>query len=208
MLIGRDQEMARIEQLLDAARAGRSGALLIRGEPGIGKTSLLLDARTKAEDLRVLVARGIEAESELPFSGLADLVGPLLDLRERLPSAQSMALGQALALEAGGTPARFAVPAALLGLLATAAEEGPVLVLADDLQWLDAPTVEAIVFTARRLRDEGIAMLLGARTGTGHEVDASGLEELCPGPLDPDAAIELLRREHGTRLRGSVAGEL
>jgi DNA-binding CsgD family transcriptional regulator len=208
MLIGREQEVARIEKLLDDARAGRSGALLVRGEPGIGKTSLLLHARAAASDMRVLVARGIQAESELPFSGLADLAGPLLDLRERLPSAQSMALGQALALEDGGTPARFAVPAALLGLLATAAEEGPVLVLADDLQWLDAPTVEAIVFTARRLRDEGIAMILGARTGTGIEVDASGLEELCPGPLDPDAAIELLRREHGTRLRGSVAGEL
>ena len=199
----------RIERLLGDARAGRSGALLVRGEPGIGKTSLLLHGReAAAPDMRVLVARGIEAESELPFSGLADLAGPLLDLRDRLPAAQALALGQALALEDGGTPARFAVPAALLGLLAAAAEDGPLLVLADDLQWLDAPTVEAIVFTARRLRDEGIAMLLGARTGTGNEIDASGLELLCPDPLDEAAAIELLRREHGGRLRGSVAGEL
>src|SRR5687768_3534868 len=129
MLIGREQEVARIERLLDAARAGRSDALLIRGEPGIGKTALLLHARAQAEDLQVLVARGIQAESELPFSGLADLAGPLLHLRERLPAAQAMALGQALALEDGGTPARFAVPAALLGLLAAAAEDGPVLVL-------------------------------------------------------------------------------
>jgi hypothetical protein len=135
-------------------------------------------------------ARGIETESEIPFAGLWDLLSPLLDLRDRCPAAQATALGQALALEASGTPARFAVPAALLGLLSAAAEDGPLLCLVDDVQWLDAPSVEAIVFAARRLQNEGIAMLLAARdavaggTGAGRQVDAAGVERLALGALD------------------------
>jgi predicted ATPase len=164
VLIGRQADVEQVARLLTEAREGRSGSLLLRGDPGIGKTALLEHAVELAgEDMTVVVARGIESESELPYSGLADLVAPLLDLRERLPPAQSLALGQALALEEGGTPPRFAVPAALLGLLGTAAEDRPVLAIVDDAQWIDAPSIEAIVFVARRLRDEGVAMLLATR---------------------------------------------
>ena len=167
MLIGRETDVEQVATLLSEAREGRSGSLLLRGDPGIGKTALLEHAVEIGShpplDMTIVIARGIESESELPYAGLADLVDPLLDLRERLPPAQSLALGQALALEEGGTPPRFAVPAALLGLLGTAAEDRPVLALIDDAQWIDAPSIEAIVFVARRLRDEGVAMLLATR---------------------------------------------
>jgi DNA-binding NarL/FixJ family response regulator len=209
VLIGRDRDVERVESLVAQAREGGSGALVIRGEPGIGKTALLEHARETAHDMTVLVARGIEAESELAFSGLADLVGPLLHLRAQLPPVQALALGQALALEDAGTPPRFAVPAALLGLLGTAAEERPVLVLVDDAQWLDAPSVEAVVFAARRLRDEGVALLLTIRDATpGLEVDTSGLDVLRPEPLDAGQAAELLRQAHGDRVRGTVAADV
>jgi DNA-binding CsgD family transcriptional regulator len=209
VLVGREGETSRIERLIADARAGRSAALVIRGEPGIGKTTLLEHARTAAgEDITILSARGIEAESELPYLGLGDLIGPVLDRRERLPDAQSLALGQALALEEGGTPARFAVPAALLGLLGAVAEEGPLLCLVDDAQWLDAPSLEAMVFAGRRLRDEGVAMILTVREGAGLDVDVRGLEEIRPEPLAPRDAGELVRLAHGSRVRAAVVGEL
>ncbi|HEX8086800.1 MAG TPA: AAA family ATPase [Solirubrobacteraceae bacterium] len=208
MLIGRQAEVERIERLVADAREGRGGAVLIRGEAGIGKTSLLDHARGLAGVDLVLGARGIETEAEIPYAGLWDLLGPVLDLRDRLPEAQATALGQALALGPEGTPARFAVPAAVLGLLSVATEERAALCLVDDVQWLDAPSVEAIVFAARRLGGESVAMLLAAREGAGRKVDTTGVEEVKLGPLAPPASAELLRREHGDRLSWAVAGEL
>ena len=165
VLIGRKVECERIERLVAEARDGRGGAVLLRGEAGIGKTSLLEHARGLAGEDLVLAARGIETEAEIPYAGLWDLLGPVLDLSERLPEAQATALGQALALGPEGTPARFAVPAAVLGLLSVATEERAAICLIDDVQWLDAPSVEAIVFAARRLGGESVAMLLAAREG-------------------------------------------
>ncbi|HEV2815155.1 MAG TPA: AAA family ATPase, partial [Solirubrobacteraceae bacterium] len=208
MLIGRQVECERIERLVAEAREGRGGALLIRGEAGIGKTSLLGHAQGLAGEDLVLSARGIETEAEIPYTGLWDLLGPILELRDRLPEAQANALGQALALGPEGTPARFAVPAAVLGLLSVATEERAALCLIDDLQWIDAPSVEAIVFAARRLGGESVAMLLAAREGTGRRVDTTGVEEIGLGPLAPASSAELLRREHGDRLSWAVAGEL
>ena len=208
MLIGRQGEIERIERLLADAREGRGGALLLRGEAGIGKTSLLSLAKDLAGDELCLVARGTETEAEIPYAGLWDLLGPILELRERLPDAQATALGQALALGPEGTPARFAVPAAVLGLLSAATEDRAAILLVDDVQWLDAPSIEAIVFAARRLGGESVAMLLAAREGTGRRVDTTGVEELALGPLAPVASAELLRREHGDRLSWAVAGEL
>ena len=208
MLIGRDRERERIERLIADAREGRSGALLVHGDPGMGKTALLEHARDQAADLRVLTARGLESESEIPFAGMWDLLSPLLDLRDRLPPAQASALGQALALEASGTPARFAVPAAVLGLLSVAADERPVLCLVDDLQWLDAPSVEATVFAARRLHRDGVAMILAARSEGAADIDAAGIERLDLGALDDAAAGWLLRSVHGGAVAGAVAAEL
>jgi short-subunit dehydrogenase/DNA-binding CsgD family transcriptional regulator len=208
VLIGRQSEIERIERLVAGARAGRGGAILVRGEAGIGKTSLLAHARELAARDLVLEARGIETEAEIPYAGLWDLLGPILDLRDRLPEAQAIALGQALALGPEGTPARFAVPAAVLGLLSAATEERAAVCLVDDVQWLDAPSTEAIVFAARRLGGESVAMLLAAREGAGRRVDTTGIDEIDLGPLAPASAAELLRREHGERLSWAVAGEL
>ena len=208
MLIGRQAELERVERLVAEAREGRGGAVLIRGEAGIGKTTLLAHARDLARADLVLSARGIETEAEIPYAGLWDLLGPVLDLRDRLPEAQATALGQALALGPEGTPARFAVPAAVLGLLSVATEERAAVCLVDDVQWLDAPSIEAIVFAARRLGGESVAMLLAAREGAGRRVDTTGVEEIMVGPLAPAASAELLRREHGDRLSWAVAGEL
>ena len=227
MLIGRDAECARIEGLVTQAAQGGSGALLLHGEAGIGKTALLQFARERAEasGMRVLTARGIETEADLAYHGLYDLLGPLLAegeggrggggaadpmevLRARLPGAQATALGQALALGPEGTPARFAVPAAVLGLLGAAAEDGAVLCVVDDVQWIDAPSVEALQFAARRLGDDGVAILFAERDGAGRNVDASGFGALKVEPLPTSAAGELLRTVHGERLAGTVASEL
>ncbi len=136
-LIGRSEEQGRLDALLDAARTGRSGGLVIRGEPGVGKTSLLDDAVAKAGDFRVLRTLGMETESDLAFSGLLELLRPVLDRSAQLPGVQAAALEAALG--GGGEVDRFAVYAATLGILAAVAEERPLLCVMDDAQWVDPP---------------------------------------------------------------------
>ena len=153
--------------MLQDARAGRSGALLLHGEAGIGKTALMRWAIGQATGMRVLRARGIETESDIPFAGLAELVTPLLDRLDDIPEVQARALRGALALGPATPHDRFTVPAGLLSLLAVAAEEQPVLVSIDDAQWLDEPSLEAFLFAGRRLGAEGVAMLGSLRDGTG-----------------------------------------
>src|SRR3954470_2914878 len=159
MFVGRERERARIDRLLEEARAGRSGALLLHGEAGIGKTALMRWAIGRATGLRVLRARGIETESDIPFAGLAELVTPLLDRLDAVPEVQARALRGALALGPATPHDRFTVPAGLLSLLGAAAEEQPVLVAIDDAQWLDEPSMEAFLFAGRRLGAEGVARL-------------------------------------------------
>src|SRR4051812_39115474 len=142
-MVGRKDERPRLKALLDAAREGRSGALLLYGPPGIGKTELLRDAMEAAGDFRLLKARGMETESDIPFAGLAELAAPLMDLLDEIPEVQATALRGALALGSATPADRFTVPAALLSLLARVAEEQPVLAVVDDAQWLDYPSLEA-----------------------------------------------------------------
>src|SRR5215212_4598425 len=137
MLHGRNRELARIDELLQCARDGRSGTLVLTGEPGIGKTALLDEAIERAGDLRVLRASGYESERDLPFAALHTLLAPVLDIRERIPPVQARALGTALALEPPAPHDPFAVPAAVLSILSAAAEDQPLLAIVDDLQWLD-----------------------------------------------------------------------
>jgi DNA-binding CsgD family transcriptional regulator len=190
VLIGREVEQERAQRALQTAREGGSDALVVRGEPGIGKTALLREAIGAAEGMTVLRARGLEAESQLPFAGLAELCAPIVALRDRLPVAQSAALAGALQLEPAEPPARLAIGAALLGLLALAAEERPVLCVVDDLQWLDEPSLEALRFAVRRLGAEGVAVLLGQRTAHGDL--APGIEALELAPLGDEHARALL----------------
>lgn len=163
MLLDRDEERGRIDRLIDDALAGTSGTLLLRGEAGIGKSELLRYAVERARGMEVLQARGIESEIELPFSVLAQLLRPILSLLPRIPEPQAAALAGALALAPEASGDRFAVSAATLSLLAAAAEERPVLAVVDDAHWLDGSSRDALLFAARRLGAEGIAVLIAAR---------------------------------------------
>ena len=193
MLCGRDEERARVEALVAAARSSRSSALILRGPPGVGKTALLEDARERAADMQVLAARGVEAESELPFAGLHQLLRPALHLVERLPGPQAAALQGALGLAQRAGEDRFLISVACLTLLSELAERRPVLCLVDDAQWLDASSADALLFVARRLGAEGIVMLFAARDED-HRFEAREVPELELGGLDREAAAALIDR--------------
>ncbi|MFD3414447.1 ATP-binding protein [Streptomyces cyaneofuscatus] len=215
MLYGRSAEQARLARLLAEARAGRSGALLLRGEAGIGKTALLDwlagtaaahaeggtagggEARGDGEttgdgrELRVLRVTGVEPEADLAFGGLVQLLWPVQDRLNALPEPQADALRAILGTgrEQRG-PDRFLTGLAVLTVLADLAEDGPLLCLVDDAQWLDRATAEALLFAARRLAAEGVAIVLAGRDDDGFT--APGIPELTLPRLDFEDSSRLL----------------
>jgi DNA-binding CsgD family transcriptional regulator/tetratricopeptide (TPR) repeat protein len=208
VLYGRDRERAEIWALLEAARSSQSGALVIRGEAGIGKSSLLEDARDRATDMQVLHARGIDSESELPFAGLHQLLRPALQLVETLPEPQAAALNGALGLADRSGEDRFLISAACLTLLAELAERRPVLCLVDDAQWLDTASTDAFLFVARRLHAEGIVMLFAARDAEGRQWDSGALPVLRLSGLDAESAATVVARHAGTDIAPAVRDAL
>jgi len=168
---------------------GRSGALVVRGEAGAGKTALLRYAIESAAGLRVIRAVGVESEMELAFAALHQLCVPLLDHLEHLPGPQRDALGTAFALAEGPAPDRFLVGLAVLSLLSEAAGERPLLCVVDDAQWLDRASAQTLTFVARRLLAESVLMVFAAREPAG---DFRGLPELVVGGLRDADARELL----------------
>ena len=192
VLVGRERECAAIEGLLENAGTGESGTLVVRGEAGIGKTALLEYTAGRAGEMLVLRATGVEAESDLAFAGLYGLVRPILRFLPQLPERQSEALQGALGLGPSTGAERFLIAAALLSLLAAAADDRPVLCLVDDAQWLDSPSADALVFAARRLRAERVAVLFAARDGERQRFEAPTLQELVVGGLDHASAAALL----------------
>jgi AAA ATPase domain len=187
-LAGRGVEGARLDRLLADARAGRSAVLVLRGEPGIGKTAVLGYAAERAQGFRVVRAAGVESEMELPFAGLHQLCAPLLGDLGRLPPPQRDALGTAFGLSTGPQPDRFLVSLAVLSLLSNAAEERPLLCLIDDAQWLDRSSAQVLAFAGRRLQAESVVLLFAER-----ELDGlAGLPDLLLGGLPDDSARELL----------------
>jgi DNA-binding CsgD family transcriptional regulator len=208
MLIGRDHEVAAIASLLASARESRGGALVVRGEAGVGKTALLRDAEARAEGMRVLRAVGVDSEAELPFAGLHQVLTAGLDRLDRLPAPQAAALRGAFGLSAERVDDRFLISLGALGLLADIAEERPVLVVVDDAQWLDRPSAEALGFVARRIGAEPIAMLLAAREGDPRRLDAPGVDELHLVGLDRPSARALLDAAAGPALAPHVAEHL
>jgi DNA-binding CsgD family transcriptional regulator len=188
-LLGRRTECEVFERLIDAARSGRSAALALHGEPGIGKTALLEYAVAAAHDLRVVRVAGVESEMELAFAGLHQLCAPFLDRVDRLPGPQADALGAAFGLIAGSTADRFLIGLAVLSLLSEAAADRPLLSVVDDAQWLDQASSQTLGFVARRLLAESVAMVFATREPT---PDFSGLEQLALGGLPEREAQELL----------------
>src|SRR4051812_40572788 len=181
MLCGRRDERAVLDGLLDGARAGRSGVLILRGEAGIGKTALLEHAIGSASDVTLLRAAGVESEMELAFAALHQLCAPLAGFVDRLPGPQRNALEITFGVSAGAAPDRFLVDLATLSLFSDAAHERPLLCVVDDAQWLDRASAQALGFVARRLLAEPVALLFAAREPT----DASaGLPELLIEGLD------------------------
>jgi len=197
-LIGRAAELARIEELLDEAVAGRSGALVLLGDAGIGKTALCEAAAdaARARAMTVLRACAVEAESELAFAGLAELLLPVADAVAALPSPHGEALAAAVgnaALPAGPQPP-FAVAVALLRLVETLSAAAPdgTLLLLDDVHWLDDASLDAVAFAVRRLHAEGVAVLLAARPDPDRGLRTRGLPLLDLGPLADEEAGALL----------------
>lgn len=205
MLLGRDPECARLDALVTRVRAGRSAALVVTGEAGAGKTSLLEYAVGRCAELRVLRARGARSEQNLPFAGLADLVRPVLGDLDALPDPQRAALASALALGPAVSADPFAICAATLSLLTVAAARQPVLAVVDDMHWLDAASAQAIEFTVRRLDQEAIGVVIAVRSHAASPLDAGGLDVMTLAGLDDEAARELLARA-GRPIAPAVAG--
>ncbi|MET8991658.1 AAA family ATPase [Nonomuraea wenchangensis] len=199
MLYGREAETDRIGRVLAEARQGRSGVLVLRGPAGIGKSALLELAAREAADtgMRTLRGVGIESETELVFAALHQLLRPGLDRLGRLPAPQADALAGAFGL-AGATAAdRFLVGLGALTLLSELAGEGPLLCLVDDAQWLDRSSADALLFAARRLEAEGVALILAMRDG-GHALRPAGLPEIRLGGLGSADAATLLSETAGS----------
>ena len=208
MLYGRRIEAAAVERLIAGARSSQSGALVVRGEPGVGKSALLVHAEEQATDMRVLRSVGIEAESELAFAGLHQLLHPVLDRLERLPEPQVAALGGALGLRQASVGDRFLVGVGVLSLLAEAGEEAPLLAVIDDAHWLDQPSADALTFAARRLEAEGVVLLFAALEGGVRQFEAPGLAELTLRGLDRKPANELLAERVRSPLAPAVRDRL
>ena len=190
MLRGRSQQVEALDELLADVRAGHSRALIVRGEPGIGKTALLNHAASAAADFQVAQGDGVESEMELPYSTLQQLCARMLHRLDRLPPPQRDALSVALGLQSGNAPDRFLVGLAVLGLLSDVAAEQPLLCLIDDAQWLDQTSAQALAFVARRLDAESVAMIFGTRDPA--VADLTGVPELTVrGLSDADARVLL-----------------
>ena len=193
-LVGRGRELFRLGELIDNVGV-RGGALVVRGEPGIGKSALLAAAaaRARARGLVVRSAVGVQSEAQFVFAGLHQLVQPFLARLAGLPVPQRRALEVAFGVAEGDAPDVFMIGLATLGLLADAAEGAPVLLVVDDAHWLDRPSCEVLAFVGRRLEPESVLLLFAVRETAPSVVDDAGLPELRVGGLDDSAARALLR---------------
>ena len=204
-LTGRRRECDVLDQLIDAVRAGKSRALVVVGEPGVGKTALLEYAAGRASGCRVVRAAGVQSEMELAFAGLQQLCAPMLDRVDRLPVPQRDALWTGFGLRAGPAPDRFLVGLAVLSLLSEAAEEQPLVCLVDDEQWLDSASAQVLGFVARRLAAESVGFVFAARV-PGAEL--AGIRELAVGGLREAEARALLDSALAGPLDERVRGRL
>jgi DNA-binding CsgD family transcriptional regulator/DNA replicative helicase MCM subunit Mcm2 (Cdc46/Mcm family) len=194
VLQGRDHEREVFDRLLEAVRRGESRVLVVRGEPGVGKSALLKYVVESASGFRVARAGGVQSEMELAFAGLHQLCAPMLDRLDELPAPQRDALETAFGLTSGPAPDRFLLALAVLGLLSEVAEKQPLVCVVDDAQWLDRESAQALEFVARRLLAEPVALVFAIRRAP-DEQPLAGLPEL---------VVEGLRNGDARALLGSV----
>jgi DNA-binding CsgD family transcriptional regulator len=214
VLQDRRSECRTLERLLEAVRAGRSVTLVVRGEPGVGKTALLEYMVERASECRVVRAAGVQSEMELPFAGLHQLCAPMFDRLARLPGPQRDALGVAFGLSGGHAPDRFLIGLAVLGLLSEVAEEQPLVCVVDDAQWLDQASAQVLAFVARRLVAESVSLVFAVREPGGElkglpELEVEGLADgdarallgsVIRGPLDERVRDRIVAETHGNPL--------
>jgi DNA-binding CsgD family transcriptional regulator len=210
-LLARDPELIRVAAFLDGASSEGAG-MIMRGEPGVGKTALLCEAASRAEERGFLVLRvsGVEFEADLAFAGLHQLLRPVIGRLDALSAPQRDALGASFGMESVETPDLFLIALATLNLLSESAENAPILLVADDCQWLDRSSSRVLAFVARRLQSDPIAFIAATREDGGGPLDGVGLLELRVDPLDDAAAVALLSQCApwlSTTLRARVLAE-
>ena len=215
-LMDRDREREVLVSLLEAVEGGQSRTLVVRGEPGVGKTALLDYLARQGARCQTSRVAGVQAEMELPFAGLHQLCAPALDHLDRLPGPQRDALATAFGMSSGDPPNRFIVGLAVLSLLSDVARNRPWICLIDDAQWLDRVSVQTLGFVARRLLAESVALVFAIREPS-EELDLDGLPELrlrglssddaralldsaIPGRLDPRVRDRIVTETHGNPL--------
>lgn len=215
-MLGRAREQAAVEALLARARGGQGASLVIVGDPGVGKTSLLEHGIAAADGFRVASAVGVQAERELPFAGLQQILGAMPDAADRLPDPQREAVDVALGRAVQPAPRPFVLGMALLGLLAAAARDRPLLCVVDDVHWLDASSVQVLGIVARRIERLPVAMLFVKRVGLDapgvdgiHEMQVGGLGEadaralvhsIAGGPMDEQVVARIIDEAGGNPL--------
>jgi DNA-binding CsgD family transcriptional regulator len=192
-LYGREREIALVEDLINRA-GSRGSSIVVRGEAGIGKSSLLAEvaARAREHGVLVLTTAGAQSETHLPFAGLHQLLRPVLDGVPHLEPSQRAALRAAFGLDEPVAPNRFMVGLAVLELIAEAATRSPVFVVADEAQWLDPSSCETLAFVARRVEAEPIVVAFGVRDGLDNHIDGTGIPELHLDGLDTASSTALL----------------
>ena len=200
-LVGRERELATLEQLLGTVRTGGSGTLFVHGDPGIGKSALLDRLHDSAAGFRIVRAIGVQGEVDLPYAGLQQLCRPMLDTIDVLPAPQRQALQVAFGLSSGAASDRYLVGLAVLTLLSEAAATQPLLCVVDDAQWLDTETRQALAFVARRLGADSVGLLIAGRDET---ADFDGLPDLRLGGLEIADARAVLDSLVIGRLDGRV----
>ena len=193
MLVGRDGEIRLIVAMLDAIEQA-GGALVIHGEPGIGKSALLADAARRAtgRGIQILAATGVQSEADLPFAGLHQLLRPILAGLDTLAPHQRAAVHAAFGAAEGPAPELFQIALAVLDLLAESAAQTPILVIAEDAHWLDHATCDVLAFVARRLQSDPIVLLAASREESDSLLARAGLPELALGALDDATAGALV----------------
>jgi DNA-binding CsgD family transcriptional regulator len=191
-LVGRRDECGVLDRLLSELRAGHGSALILRGEPGVGKSALLGYCRDRASGCRVALTAGAGSEADLTYAGVHRLCATMLNRIERLPAPQQVALGTAFGLQDGAAPDPFLVGLAVLTLMSVVAQERPLVCVVDDVQWLDPASTQALAFVARRLVAEPIALLFAARPVAGRH-SLTGVPELTIRGLPDGDARALLR---------------